>query len=81
MKKDEVFNNQVKLNLLYGIIIGAGIAVGVMEWKNTVYECPSCHTKFKPKFVNYVCGIHTFNKRFLTCPSCKEKHLCKGKVE
>ena len=55
-------------------------AAMLLDYSAGEYECKKCGQKFKPTFMAYVWGAHTITRRYLKCPHCKERSLCKRKV-
>ena len=55
-------------------------AAMLLDYGAGEYECKKCGQKFKPTFMAYVWGAHTITRRYLKCPHCKEKSLCKRRV-
>ncbi len=41
------------------------------------FQCKHCGYKFTPKLAAFICGIHTWKKRYLKCPLCQKKSFCK----
>jgi DNA-binding transcriptional MerR regulator/DNA-directed RNA polymerase subunit RPC12/RpoP len=41
-----------------------------MYYKDTMYICPECKTKFKPGLMRFMFAGHTLKTRRLTCPKC-----------
>lgn len=64
------------VNFLFVIIIIAAVDYNLGE-----YICPNCSKKFKPKFREYVMGAHTMSSRYLRCPECDRKSMCKVEYE
>jgi transcriptional regulator with XRE-family HTH domain/DNA-directed RNA polymerase subunit RPC12/RpoP len=52
----------------------------LLEWNAGTYECQKCKHRFVPKAGAYIMGLHTFTKRYLKCPNCGEKSICKRKL-
>ena len=62
------------------LFVGTSVAL-VCDFKSGTWRCPSCGTKFKPKFIEYLFAYHTTTKRLLKCPNCHGKHLCEKKLD
>lgn len=58
------------------LVVCAGIWLSQYYWKNTAYLCPSCHTVFRPRFVQAFFAAHTPTTRKLTCPHCGYRGFC-----
>ena len=60
-------------------LVAALAFVAFFSWfyfTRIAYECPSCHTVFRPKLGAAVVAFHTPTTRKLTCPHCGEKGWC-----
>ncbi|MDY3928387.1 MAG: hypothetical protein SOZ34_03385 [Clostridia bacterium] len=44
------------------------------------YECKKCGKRFKLTLGAYIWGAHTITRRYLKCPHCKERSLCKRRL-
>ena len=68
----------VLLVVLSSITFVIALAAAILlDYDAGVYECKKCGQKFKPTLRAYVFGAHTLTRRYLKCPHCKEKSLCK----
>lgn len=45
-------------------------------YRETAYICPECHSKFKPKKVEWFLASHTIKLRKLTCTACGYRGFC-----
>ncbi len=61
------------------IIVSAGRAC-VLELSYGSFECPDCGEKFTPSFKEYIFAPHTPTRRYLRCPGCGDKKMCKFKL-
>ena len=61
------------------IITSAGRAC-VLELSYGSFECPDCGERFTPSMKEYVFAPHTPTRRYLRCPGCGEKKMCKFKL-
>lgn len=61
------------------VITSAGRAC-VLELSYGSFECPDCGEKFTPSIKEYIFAPHTPTKRYLRCPGCGEKKMCKFKL-
>lgn len=61
------------------IIVSSGGAC-VLELSYGSFECPDCGKKFTPSFREYIFAPHTPTKRYLRCPGCGDKKMCKFKL-
>lgn len=64
-------------SITFIIALAAGIA---LDYGAGEYECKRCGHKFKPTLLAYIFGAHTLTRRYLKCPHCKEKSLCKRRL-
>lgn len=64
-------------SITFIIALAAGIA---LDYSTGLYECKRCGQKFRPTLAAYVFGAHTLTKRYLKCPHCGEKSLCKRRL-
>ena len=60
-------------------IIALAAAI-LLDYSAGEYECKKCGQKFKPTLRAYILGAHTLTRRYLKCPHCKEKSLCKRRL-
>ncbi len=60
------------------LVISIGVTVGII-WERTVFafECSHCKNHFVPTVGAYLSGMHTWRKRYLTCPKCGKRNWCK----
>ena len=71
----------VVLLVLSGIAFIIALAAAIaLDYSAGVYECKKCGQKFKPTLRAYIFGAHTIARRYLKCPRCKEKSLCKRRL-
>ncbi len=61
------------------IIISVGRAC-VLELSYGSFECPDCGEKFTPSMKEYIFAPHTPTRRYLRCPGCGDKKMCKYKL-
>lgn len=61
------------------IIVSAGRAC-VLELSYGSFECPDCGEKFTPSIKEYIFAPHTPTRRYLRCPGCGDKKMCKYKL-
>ena len=63
------------------VVMVGGIAVAaVLEMDSGAYECRHCHTRFRPTAKAYIAGWHTITTRYLECPECGKKSLCRRRL-
>ena len=62
------------------MVIGGCVIVCFMDNDAGYYECPHCHTRFKPTMEEYIKGIRNLTTRKLKCPHCGEKTYCKKRL-
>lgn len=51
----------------------------LVDIASSPFICSCCGKEFTPKIGTYVFGPHTWNRRFLCCPHCGRRSLCKKK--
>ncbi len=61
------------------IITSAGRAC-VLELSYGSFECPDCGERFTPSMKEYIFAPHTPTRRYLRCPGCGDKKMCKYKL-
>ena len=57
-------------------IVSLCISVAV-DYNLSFYECPYCNKIFKPSLSAYLLSKSSMFKRYLKCPKCKEKSMCR----
>ena len=60
----------------WAIFIGLNAFLVVFHYKHVKYQCPSCGTVFKPRFLRMLFAPHMPTKRRLSCPNCDKKSWC-----
>ena len=71
----------ILLVVISGITFVIALAAAILlDYGAGVYECKKCGQKFKPTLRAYVFGAHTITRRYLKCPYCGEKSLCKRRL-
>ncbi|MGN0179770.1 MAG: hypothetical protein ACI4DY_10070 [Monoglobaceae bacterium] len=74
-------NWSILLVVLSSITFIVALAAAILlDYGAGVYECKKCGHKFKPTLRAYVLGAHTVTRRYLKCPHCGEKNLCKRRM-
>ena len=58
------------------LIVALCISVAV-DYKLSFYECPYCNKIFKPSLSAYLLSKSSMFRRYLKCPKCKEKAMCR----
>ena len=58
------------------LVIALGILISKMYYKNTLYVCPECGTRFRPAFREMFWARHTPKTRLLTCTKCHNHGWC-----
>ncbi len=58
------------------VVIGLGVYISVLYYRNTVYICPQCHSIFRPRFSKSLFARHTPNTRRLSCTGCGYHGFC-----
>lgn len=62
------------------LVLIAILYAAKVDYETGVYVCRKCGHTFKPAFKAYIWGVHTLTTRYLKCPECGEKSLCKRKM-
>ena len=62
------------------MIIGGCVIFCFMDNDAGYFECPHCHTRFKPSMEDYIKGIRNITARKLKCPHCGEKNICQKRL-
>lgn len=72
---------RIVLIVIAVVVMAGGIAVAaVLEMDSGAYECRHCHTRFRPTAKAYIAGWHTLTTRYLECPECGKKSLCRRRL-
>lgn len=58
-------------------LIAAICYAAKLDYETAGYRCRKCGNTFKPTFVEYIMAPHSVTTRYLRCPECKKKSLCK----
>ncbi len=53
-------------------VIGIGYAIKI-EQVAGFYECPHCHHKYVPTYLQVLFAMHSGRTRYMKCPKCNEK--------
>lgn len=51
-----------------------------LEMDAGTFECRHCHTRFVPTAGAYIAGMHTLTTRWLKCPECGKKSMCRRRL-
>lgn len=51
-----------------------------LEMGAGTFECRHCHTRFVPTAGAYIAGMHTLTTRWLKCPECGKKSMCRRRL-
>ena len=62
------------------MIVGACVIFCFMDNDAGYFECPHCHTRFKPTMEDYIKGIRNITTRKLKCPHCGEISHCQKRL-
>ena len=63
------------------VVMAGGIGVAAaLEMGAGTFECRHCHTRFVPTAGEYIAGAHSLTTRWLKCPECGKKSLCKKRL-
>ncbi|HAX40688.1 MAG TPA: MerR family transcriptional regulator [Clostridiales bacterium] len=57
-------------------VIALGILITRMYYKSTLYICPNCGARFRPKLRDFLWSNHTAKTRLLTCTKCSNRGWC-----
>ncbi len=57
-------------------VIALGVLISAMYFTNTVYICPECHSRFRPRLREALFARHTPNTRRLNCIHCGHHGFC-----
>lgn len=60
-------------------VLGIG-AVVILDTHSSYWVCPNCNAEFKASKKDYIKGYHTLTRRYLECPGCGEKSMCRHKI-
>lgn len=66
----------IAMIVMFGCI---GVACA-LEMSAGTFECRHCHTRFVPSAGAYIAGMHTLTTRWLKCPECGKKSMCKRRL-
>lgn len=68
----------VWLPFIFGmcVVLGLGIWISCLYFKQVAYICPHCHIIFRPAFKKVFWAAHTPSTRRLTCPDCGFHGFC-----
>lgn len=62
------------------VILGGLSVCAALEWNAGTYECRHCGARFVPSQREYIAGPHTLTRRYLRCPECGQKSLCRRRL-
>ncbi len=57
-------------------VIALGVLISARYFTNTVYICPECHSRFRPRLREALFARHTPNTRRLNCIHCGHHGFC-----
>ncbi len=66
----------IAMIVMFGCI---GVACA-LEMSAGTFECRHCHTRFVPTAGAYIAGMHTLTTRWLKCPECGKKSMCRRRL-
>lgn len=66
----------IAMVVMFGCI---GVACA-LEMGAGTFECRHCHTRFVPTAGAYIAGMHTLTTRWLKCPECGKKSMCRRRL-
>ncbi|MBA4347456.1 MAG: MerR family transcriptional regulator [Clostridiales bacterium] len=62
--------------VIWPFVIGVGIFITQLYYKNTLYICPECGVRFRPALRDMFWAMHTPKTRKLTCTKCNSRGWC-----